>query len=165
MSFSFVFPSVWIFFLTSSCVCLLQLTGFMHIWYWAKNSIKKNIDKNRLHTKENFWHAIFISRVDHVFLKDHTNLQGQMVDFFELFDLWCIFMMKYARVEIIESQWKLKNSALRQMQWECMCKAAIFCFSELWWVITGKLNLKYSRRRPPIAPMVYLAVTRLVPSL
>lgn len=33
-----------------------------------------------------------------------THLQGQMVDVFELFDLWYIFMTKYARVHIIESQ-------------------------------------------------------------
>lgn len=60
-----------------------------------KNSIKFFFDKNGLHSEEDFWYAIFIPCVDHVLLNDHTHLQGQMVDFFELFDLWYIFMTKY----------------------------------------------------------------------
>lgn len=132
----------------------------MHI---IERTIKVKKNKNGLHSKENFWHAflmsiMFYSKIIHIYRdKWLTQLNWLNCDTF----LWLNIQEYIYWKSMKAKEFCIETDAVRVY----VSEADISCFSELWWVITGKLNLKYSRRRPPIAPTVYLAVTRLVPSL
>lgn len=109
-SFSFISPSVWIFFLTSSCGWISLITHWFYAYYWANNKGNKE-KKNGLHTKENFWHAIFVlmlimfySKIIHI-----TGKNGWPYWIVGIVILCNIFMTKYTRVYLLKvnESWRI----------------------------------------------------------